>query len=45
MKMWLAGLRFVFGGHFHIHIPPGVGSRCHSFFLCFVGLNFDEGNY
>jgi hypothetical protein len=37
----LAGLRFVTGGHLHIHIPSGVGSRFHSFFLCLVGLNFD----
>ena len=45
MKIWLAGLRSVIGGHLHVHIPPGVGSRCHSFSLCFVGLDFDEGNY
>ena len=39
MKMRLAGLRFVIGGHLHIHILPGVGSRYHSFFFCFVGLD------
>ena len=26
-----AGLRFVIVGHLHIHILPGLGSRCHSF--------------
>jgi hypothetical protein len=41
----LAGLRFVIGGHLHIHISPGVGSHCLSFFLCFVGLDFDKDNY
>jgi hypothetical protein len=43
--MRLAGLRFVIGGHLHINIPPGVGSRCLSFFFCFVGLDFNEENY
>jgi hypothetical protein len=41
MKIWLAGLLFVIGGHLLIHILPGVGSRCHSFLqfpLCCVGL-------
>ena len=41
MKMRLAGLRFVIGGHLHIHILSGVGSRCQSFPLCFVDLDFD----
>ena len=45
MKIWPAGLRFAIGGHLHIYIIAGVGSRCHSFSLCFVGLDFDEGNY
>jgi hypothetical protein len=35
MAVRLAGLSFVIGGHLHIHISPGVGSLCHSFFLCF----------
>jgi hypothetical protein len=39
MTMRPAGLRFFIGGHLHIYILPGVGSRCHSFFLCFVGLD------
>ena len=39
--MSLAGLRFVIGGHLHIHILSGVGSRCQSFPLCFVDLDFD----
>jgi hypothetical protein len=46
MKMRLAGLRFVIGGHLHIHSPPGVGSRCHSFFLCLLAYlkrNKDPG--
>jgi hypothetical protein len=42
MKMRPAGLRFVIGGHPHIHILPGVGSRCHSFSLCFVGLDLND---
>jgi hypothetical protein len=40
----LACLRFVNVGHLHIHIPPGVGFLRHSFSLCFVGLDIDEGN-
>jgi len=40
--MRLAGLRLVIGGHLHIHIIPGVGSRCHSFSLCFVGLDLND---
>jgi hypothetical protein len=28
-------------GHLHIHIPSGMGSRCHSFSLCFVSLDFN----
>jgi hypothetical protein len=35
MEMQLAGLRFVVGRQLQIHILPGVGSRCHSFFLLF----------
>jgi len=42
MKMRLAGLRFVIGGHLHIHILPGVGSRCPSFSLSFVGLDLNH---
>ena len=42
MKMRPAGLRFVIEGHPHIHILPGVGSRCHSFSLCFVGLDLND---
>ena len=42
MKLQLAGLRYFIGGHLHIHILPGVGSRCHSFFLCFVGLDLKD---
>ena len=41
MEVMLAGLRFVIGGHLHIHILSGVGSRCQSFPLCFVDLDFD----
>jgi hypothetical protein len=40
--MRLAGLRFIIGGHLHIHILPGVGSRCHSFSLYFVGLDLND---
>jgi hypothetical protein len=36
-----AGLRLVIGGNLHIHIPPGIGSLCHSFSLCFVGLDLN----
>ena len=43
MKIPLAGLRFVIGGHLNIHILPGVGSRCHSFFFCFVSLDLNDG--
>jgi hypothetical protein len=43
--MRLAGLMNVIGGFLHIPIPPGVGSRCHSFSLCFVGLDLNKGNY
>jgi hypothetical protein len=42
MKIRLAGLRFVIGDHLHIHVLPGVGSCCHSFFICFVGLNLND---
>jgi hypothetical protein len=42
--MRLAGLRFFLEGHLHIHIPPGVESRSHSFSLWFVGPDLDEGN-
>jgi hypothetical protein len=42
MKMRLAGLRFFIGGHLHIHILPGVGYLCYSFFLCFVGLDLND---
>jgi hypothetical protein len=45
MVVRLAGLRLAIGGHLHIRIIPGVGSLCRSFFLCFVGLDFDEGNF
>jgi hypothetical protein len=41
MKMRLAGLRFVIRGHLYIHILPGMGSRCPSFSLCFVGLDLN----
>jgi|AntAceMinimDraft_5_1070358.scaffolds.fasta_scaffold70149_1 hypothetical protein len=41
MEVLLAGLKFAFGSHLRIHIPSGVGSRCHLFFLCFVCLDFD----
>jgi hypothetical protein len=40
--MLLAGLRFFIWGHLHIRILPGVGSRCRSFFLCFVGLDLND---
>jgi hypothetical protein len=42
MKMRLAGLRFVIRGHLHIHIVPGMESRCHSFYLCFAGLDLND---
>jgi hypothetical protein len=42
MKMRLAGLRVFIRGHLHIHILPGVRSRCHSFSLCFVGLDLND---
>ena len=42
MKMRLVGLRFVIGGHLHINILPGVGSRCHSFAISFVGLDLND---
>jgi hypothetical protein len=42
MKKRLADLRFVIGDNLHIHILPGVGSRGHSFSLCFVGLDLDN---
>jgi hypothetical protein len=42
MKPPLAGLRFFTWGYLHINILPGVGSRCLSFFLCFVGLDFND---
>jgi hypothetical protein len=45
MKMRLTGLKFFIGGHFYINILPGVGSRCHSFFLCFVGLDLNDVNH
>jgi hypothetical protein len=32
------------GGHLHIYISIGEGYLRHSFFFCFVGLGFDEGN-
>jgi hypothetical protein len=41
MEVLLAGLRFVIGGHLHMHIPSGVGSCYHLFSLCIVGLDFD----
>jgi hypothetical protein len=44
-KIRLAGLRFDIGGHLHIHILPGVGSRCPSFFLCFVGLDLNDATH
>jgi hypothetical protein len=42
MKIRPAGLRIVIGGHLHINTIPGVGSRCHSFFLRFVGLDLND---
>ena len=33
------------GGQLHIHILSGVGSRCHSFPLCFVGLDLNDVNH
>jgi hypothetical protein len=42
MKIRLVGLRFVIWGHLLINILPGVGSRCHSFSLCFVGFDFND---
>ena len=42
MKMRLAGLRFFIRGRINTHILPGVGSRCHSFFFCFVGLDLND---
>jgi hypothetical protein len=39
--MRLVGLRFLIGGHLHIHIPPGVGLSITLIFLRFVGLDFD----
>ena len=44
--MRLSGLRSVIEGHLHIHIPPGVGSHCHSFSLRFVVLELNDApNY
>jgi hypothetical protein len=43
MDVRLAGLKILIGGHLRIYIPPGVGSFCHSFFVCYVCLIFDEG--
>jgi hypothetical protein len=42
IKMRLAGLMFVIGGQLYIHIQPGAGSRCHSFSLCFLGLDLND---
>jgi hypothetical protein len=42
MKMCLAGLKFIIGGHLHMNVLPGVGSRCHSFFLCFAGFDLND---
>jgi hypothetical protein len=44
MEVRLDGLRLFIGGHLHIHIPPDLGPLCHSFLLCFVGLDFDDEN-
>jgi hypothetical protein len=41
MEVRLVDLKFVVGRHFHIHIPLGVGSLCHTFFLGFAGLDFN----
>jgi hypothetical protein len=45
MKMRLAGLLFVIGGHLHIHIVPCVRPHCHSFSVFFVGLDLKDSNH